>query len=82
MKQANMLRCFLIYHFLSLPSSAAICHYPSHQSQLQSTDILPNEQGDDGRLFVLTCSSSLHTATSRDYCSPAAFQCVCLRVVW
>lgn len=38
--------------------------------------------GGNGRLFVLTCSSSLHTATSGDCCSPAAYQCGCLPTVW
>lgn len=79
-KQADMLRCFRVYCFNFL---IFFTRPPMQQHALppvgKANCCL---QGGNGRLFVLTCSSSLHTATSGDCCSPAAYQCGCLPTVW
>lgn len=53
-----------------LPASAATCHSSSPQDQLLSTDTA--DWTGRQRAISSTCSSSLHTATGGDYCSPAA----------
>lgn len=55
--------------------------YSYWKGQLLSTETAERRrrQRKGGGLFLLTCSSSsLHTATSGDCCSPAAYQCVYL----
>lgn len=72
-----MFRPFLMPAFAS--AHAAACHSSSYwEGRVLFTENAERRRGDNGGLFVLTCSSSLHTATSGDCCSLAACQCVYL----
>jgi hypothetical protein len=84
----HTVRCFLVVNLwlLSRPpfsslASAAACHYANRQGELLSPDV-GRGGSQTGDSSLLTCSSSVHTATgSGDCCSQAAYQCV-RNTVW